>query len=104
MIITDRQGQRKRKLGYEVIRKRGTNNFFLMLTINSRTQPPHPLNQYGRWNILSGGKLAMTGPSWRDCYSVPWSKLPDCMRNEVLTAIEYIEEHGTPMQNDESVF
>ena len=104
MIITDSKGIRRRKLGYEVLRKRGTKQFFLMLRVNSQTQPSHPFSMHGFWNILRGGKLAMTGPSWQECYTVPWSKLPNCMRTEVRTAIEYIEEHGTPMLNDESVF
>ena len=35
---------------------------------------------------------------------VSFNKLPDTVKKQVIEAITYIENNGTPMKNDESVF
>jgi hypothetical protein len=107
MIIVDRNGKKRRNNGYEVWRKKGTGENFLMLLFDRLKPDNHlPVSMGGWWHIPveHGGRLAMTGPDYRECYPVSWAKLPEDFCQKALVAIEHIETHGTPMENDESVF
>lgn len=97
----------KRKPGFEVWRHKG--KLFLMMLVNSRLplhRPAHPIRSWGWWHIpfQGGGKMAMTGPKFSQCRTVPWRKLSPEVQAKVKRCIAYIERHGTPIENDESVF
>lgn len=101
----------KRKEGFEVWRRRGVSppQYHLILRINSRTWP-HVARRNprarGPWELPleSGGQLACTPPSYADCYEVSFRQLPEAIKAQVRRCIQHIETHGTPHENDESVF
>jgi len=100
-MIVEINGQRKRKLKYQTYKIIGRNQYELHYTDREN---------YQQVQIRCGGKLATsiathfgTGEKI-ERREISFAKLPDNVKQQVLKAISYIEEHGTPMENDESVF
>lgn len=91
----------KRKTQFQVWKKRGDKKLYLILKVK-----PSPCNMFTNWHIPQEheGKLAITPPSWKDCYNISWRDISPKNQKAFLKCIQYIEKNGTPMENDENIF
>ena len=55
-------------------------------------------------SLKYGGKLATSIGDGYERYEVSFRKLPDTVKEQVRVAIKYIEDNGTPMENDEHIY
>ncbi len=96
---------RKRKIGFQTYKIKGKKVYEL-----------HLLSKFEGYRkaynipLEYGGKLAtsvgdITGNNEKiERYEVSFRKLPDTVKEQVRVAIKYIEDNGTPMENDEHIY
>ena len=97
---------RKRKLNFQTYKIKGKNEYELHLLSNFTGHI-----QLSNIPLEYGGKLATNVGDIRgldnekiERYEVSFRKLPDNIKEQVRIAIKYIENNGTPMENDESIY
>ncbi len=95
-MIIEIKGKRTRKEKFQTHKIIGKNEYELRYTDRTKLQE---VNICLKW----GGKLA-TGIGDRERREISFNKLPVDVKQQVITAIQYVENNGTPMENDESVF
>ncbi len=96
---------RKRKLNFQTYKIKKSSKFELHLFSDFQGYKKE-------YNIplKYGGKLAtsvgdVTGDNEKiERYEISFRKLPDYIKEQVRIAIKYIEDNGTPMENDESIY
>ncbi len=105
-MIVEINGKRKRKLHYQTYKIIGKNEYELHYHKRGQTPGTMPV----KIDLKYGGKLASSiggvfgsGEKIKR-YEISFRQLPDKVKQQVLEAIDYIENNGTPMENDESVF
>lgn len=105
-MIVEIDGKRKRKLHYQTYKIIGRNEYELHYHKRGQMPGTRPVSiclEYGGKLAMSIGDVFGSGEKIRR-REVSFRKLPDNIKLQVLTAIDYIEKNGTPMENDESVF
>jgi hypothetical protein len=113
MMYRDSKGVQRRANGFHLMRQRGTSEFYLLLLVNSLSVPLYftarnvvcDLRWHGWWKIsLPSGSGASTPPSLDTLYSVSYREVSADLQAQITQAIEHIKRHGTPFENDESVY
>ncbi len=110
-MIVEIDGKRVRKAQYQTYKIIGTKKYELHYTYRKR------ICQTDYWTLQSvniclgyDGRLATSvGDIFGDGekirrYEISFNKLPDNVKKQVVVAIKSIEENGTPIENNESVF
>ncbi len=90
---------RKRKQNFQTYKIKGEKVYELHLLSN--------FEGYRQWYNISlkyGGKLATSIGDGYERYEISFRKLPDNIKEQVRIAIKYIEDNGTPMENDELIY
>ena len=94
---------RKRKVAFQTFKIKGEKKYELhlypwrlKLEGNTHLQPVNIDLKYG------GGLATSIGDGER--YEVPFSKLPEEVKDDVRVAVAFVESEGTPMKNDKSVY
>lgn len=103
MIYLGSDGKKHRsKHSLHVMKLRGNPKLYLMLLVPFTKEG----ETHGWFHVPEeyGGKLAMTGPSTREMINVHYSRQPDEFKRLAGIAVEYIDNLGTPIENDESIF
>lgn len=103
-MIVEINGKRKRKLDFQTHKILGRKEY--QLHYYKRGSGVYPVNiplKYRGRLATSIGDVFGSGEKIRR-REVSFAKLPDNVKCQVLIAIEHIENKGTPMENDESVF
>ena len=100
-MIVEIDGKRKRKNDFQTFKIKGKKLYELQMFIKN----------HGYVNILleHGGKLASSigthiGGEEIQLYPVSFAQLPFVTQSQVLEAIQYIEQNGNPVDNDESIY
>jgi hypothetical protein len=91
--------ERKRHLNFQTM-KSPSGDYWLRY-IRRHDKP------YGVWNIPFeyGGRLATSiGDAFEDSKEVSYRRLPESLRLFVVQAVEHIEKHGDPIDNDEHIY
>jgi len=101
-MIVEINGKRKRKRNYQTFKIKGKNRYELRMY--SKGQRPVNIElEYGGKLATSAGTHFGSGDKI-ERYEVSYAKLPPNVKQQVVTAVTYIEANGTPMENDEPVF
>lgn len=106
-MIVEIDGKRKRKLYYQTYKILGRNDYELIYHKRNKggllCMPVSIVLKYGGKLAMSVGSHFGSGEKIKR-REVSFRKLPDNVKQQVLTAIDYIEKNGTPMENDESIY
>ncbi len=95
-MIIETNGKRTRKVKFQTHKIIGENKYELHYTEREKLlQVNIPLNYEG--------KLATSIGDYKR-YEISFNKLPDKVKKQVVVAIGHIENNGTPMDNDESIY
>jgi len=101
-MIVEINGKRKRKRAFQTFKIKGRDEYELRMYPKGHM----PVNIF----LEHGGKLAgSVGTHWGsgekiERYEVPFNKLPEAVKAQVVECVTYIEAKGSPIENDESVF
>ena len=112
-MIVEIAGKRRRIADWQTYKRIGVRADApeaFVLTYRRRQQP-----DAGEWAIpvAHGGKLAASFSRTRTVTwngtpiryrAVSWRELPETFRAAALQAIQHVQQHGDPIDNDESIF
>ena len=102
-MIVKINDKRIKKDKYQTYKIKGVNQYELHYIDRKTLRMVNICLEYGGKLATSIGNIGRNGKKIKR-YEVSFNKLPDNIKKQVVTAILYIEENGTPMENDESVF
>lgn len=107
-MIIELDGRRVRRPGWEIWKKRGASEYFLILCAWGSNFPVVKENPrwQGYWWVPTahGGDLACTAPAAKECRIVSWNATPVEIREKMRECILRIEKVGLPHERDESIF
>lgn len=101
-MIVEINGKRKRKRAFQTFKIKGSSRYELRLYQKGRMPVNIPLEYGGKLATNVGTHFGSGEKIER--YEVSYAKLPDDVKKQVSEAVSYIEENGTPFDNDESIF